>query len=62
MKRPDKYPALDPREPGIYRRILDAAQEMRSARQAETEIARLMQRARRCAAIRAGVADSVSPP
>lgn len=40
--RPSKYPDLDPREPGIYGRILAAAAAMRAKQQAEAAIGRIM--------------------
>ena len=46
MKRADKYPALDPRLPDLYRRIIDAADKMRTARHAESEVGWLMARVR----------------
>lgn len=46
MKRPDKYPPLDPRLPDLYGRIIRAAQTMRTARHAENEIGMLMMRMR----------------
>lgn len=33
--KPDRIPALDPAQPGIYRRILDTAKEVREQRQNE---------------------------
>ena len=44
--RPDKYPALDPRTPGIYGLILKVAAEMRARQRAEQETAWLMARIR----------------
>ena len=46
MKRADKYPLIDPRLPNLYRRIIDAAQSMRTARHAENEVNWLMARVR----------------
>lgn len=41
-----KYPHLDPTQPRIFERILAAANTMRARQQAESEIGRLMARAR----------------
>ena len=46
MKPRDKYPVVDPRESDLYRKILDAAQTMRTARHAENEVNWLMARVR----------------
>jgi hypothetical protein len=46
MKRPSKYPLIDPRLPRLYDRILAAARVMRAQQQTESEIGRLMARAR----------------
>lgn len=51
MRRLDKYPELDPREPGVYRRILEAAAEMRSRQQAGVWIAEAQRRAARVASL-----------
>jgi hypothetical protein len=52
-KRPDKYPEIDPRAPGLYRRILEAAQEMRAGQQACVTILELQRRAARVASLEA---------
>jgi hypothetical protein len=60
MKRADKYPAIDPRLPDLYGRILKAAEQMRTARQAENEVNWLMARVRinAKAEARASLADA----
>lgn len=50
-RRPDKYPDLDPSQPGIYRRILAAARAMRARQQAESFLHQAAVRAQRVAAL-----------
>jgi hypothetical protein len=53
LRRPDKYPEIDPRAPGLYRRILDAAQEMRARQQTGVAIMEAHRRAARIASLAA---------
>lgn len=47
MRKPDKYPLIDPRLPRLYARILEAAQAMRSVRQMESALGWAELRAKR---------------
>jgi hypothetical protein len=51
MRKPDKYPPLDPRLPHLYDRILSAAQAMRSARHAENVANWAVRKAQRIASL-----------
>lgn len=59
-RKPDKYPELDPRTPGIYSLILQAAEQLRARQRAEQETAWLMarMRARAQAAAKAELEDA----
>lgn len=50
MRKADKYPLIDPRSPDLYRRILDAAEQLRRQRRAEHEFGLMLQRQREAAA------------
>lgn len=63
MKKADKYPAIDPRLPNLYRRVIDAAAQMRSARHAENVAHWAVRKAQRIASLPASKngADDLSP-
>ena len=47
MKRADKYPAIDPRLPRLYSRIIEAANQLRASRSIDNSLHHAEVRAKR---------------
>lgn len=61
-KVPDKIPALDPAEHGIYRRIIDAAAQLREERREELKAQHVTRQVLNRLRMRADVADAGTEP